>query len=206
MPTATVAAALKSGAALSDRTFDQMFPPPLRFVSHQHWTPVQTARRAAQLFVEVGATRILDVGSGTGKFCIVGALTTNASFTGVERREELVVTARAVSERLGATRARFIQSDVLRLAFRDYDGFYLFNPFYEHVNRYLPQIDDTVSHSPRLYKRLVATTSGRLSRLRVGVAVVTYHGFGGTMPATFRRVHEEEAGNDRLALWVKVRS
>ena len=41
-----------------------------------HWTPVHVARRAAQFLVTGPETRVLDVGSGPGKFCLVGALAT----------------------------------------------------------------------------------------------------------------------------------
>src|SRR5207244_1254082 len=78
MPALAVAAALRSGCPVADGVFDRMFPTELRFVSFQHWTPVAVARRAAELLVGAGARRLLDVGSGPGKFCIVGALTTLA--------------------------------------------------------------------------------------------------------------------------------
>jgi SAM-dependent methyltransferase len=182
-----------------------MFPPELRFVSFQHWTPVAVARRAAELLVGAGARRILDVGSGPGKFCIVGALTTLASFTGIERRPNLVEVARRAAEESGAHRAIFFRANALRFPFDHFDGFYFYNPFYEQVNLALLQIDDTNVHSPVLFRRYVLAARAKLGRLPKGTAVVTYHGFGGTMAHGYRQVHQENAGDGVLALWIKVR-
>jgi SAM-dependent methyltransferase len=205
MPALFVAAALKSGQLVADRTFDRVYPTELRFVSYQHWTPVDVAVRAAHLLVEAGATRILDVGAGPGKFCITGALTTTATFTGVEQRQQLVEVARAVAFRIGADRARFLHADVLRFPFHRFDGFYLYNPFYECLDPALVRIDDSVPLSPFLYKESVRTTTRKLARLPIGVPVVTYHGLGGDLPAGYSRVHEEIAGDGRLVLWIKTR-
>jgi hypothetical protein len=68
----------------SDLAFDALYERRIRELSPQHWTPVRIARRAAELLTLSGAKRILDVGSGVGKFCIVGALTTEAQFVGIE--------------------------------------------------------------------------------------------------------------------------
>jgi SAM-dependent methyltransferase len=205
MPALSVAAALRSGCPVADDVFDRVFPPALRDVSFQHWTPVAVARRAAQLLVGAGARRVLDVGSGPGKFCIVGALTTLASFTGIERRPSLVEVARRVAEESGTDRAAFFRGNALRFPFDHFDGFYLYNPFYEQVNLALLQIDETNVHSPVLFRRCVLATRAKLRRMPRGTAVVTYHGFGGTMADGYRQVHRENAGDGTLALWIKVR-
>jgi SAM-dependent methyltransferase len=206
MPALVVAAALKSGHLVTDRVFDRIYPPELRFISRQYWTPVAVAARAAQLLVEAGATRILDIGSGPGKFCITGALTTDAVFTGVEQRQQLVEVARAVAYRIGAERARFLHADVLRFPFRRFDGFYLYNPFFEYLAVTGVRIDDAIGLSVPLFERSVLTTTRKLARLPVGVAVATYHGFGGVMPNSYSRVYQEGAGTDRLDLWIKTKS
>jgi SAM-dependent methyltransferase len=205
MPILAVAAALKVGCPVADEVFDRMFPQGLRFVSYQHWTPVEVAKRAAQLLVEAGARNVLDVGSGPGKFCIIGALTTRASFTGIDRRPALVAVARDAATRTGAARALFHHANVLRFPFDGYDGFYFYNPFYEQVNRELLQIDDTNAHSSLLFRRCVYATRAKLARLPAGTVVVTYHGIGGSMADGYRRLHHEQAGDGVLALWIKVR-
>src|SRR6185437_914320 len=60
-------------ATLTDSDFDAIYPAPVRRVSASFWTPVSVAVRAADLLVDDPSTRVLDIGSGVGKFCIVGA-------------------------------------------------------------------------------------------------------------------------------------
>jgi SAM-dependent methyltransferase len=199
-----VAAALKAGDDVSDRHFDQIFPPSLRSLSREHWTPVRVARRAVQLLAEAGATSILDVGSGPGKFCLVGALTTSLAFAGVERRRFLVEAARLAAARLGVRGVRFSEGNIVDFDFQPYDGFYLFNPFFEQVGRRVPPIDGEVGHSRRLYRIYVAAIERKLAAARRGTAVVTYHGFGGTVPLDYEEVVEERVGNAELVLWKKL--
>jgi SAM-dependent methyltransferase len=121
--------ALRRRRVLSDRDFDALYPEPLRFVSRTHWTPIAVAARAADLLVTAGAKQVLDVGSGIGKFCIVGALSTDgAKFTGVEQRPGLVDAATRVAGRLGANRARFLCADAIAAPFSAFDGVYMYNP------------------------------------------------------------------------------
>jgi hypothetical protein len=77
---------VKNHELIRDRDFDSLFPDMYQEISDTHWTPVEIARRAAQLLVADSSTRVLDVGSGIGKFCLIGALTTSAHFVGVEQR------------------------------------------------------------------------------------------------------------------------
>ena len=205
MPQFALAAdTLRSGSVLSDRDFDALYPEPLRFVSGIHWTPIAVAARAAQLLVTAGAKQILDVGSGIGKFCIVGALSTDgAKFTGVEKRPGLVDEATRVADRLGAVRARFLYTDVMAVRFSAFDGVYMYNPFYEQIDDRPVPIDDTIVRSDELYDRYVFGVVRKLSKMRAGTKLVTYHGFGADPPPSFRCVREEPAGSDCLALWIK---
>jgi cyclopropane fatty-acyl-phospholipid synthase-like methyltransferase len=162
------------------------------------------AARAAKMLVEAGATRILDVGSGVGKFSLVGARCTNATFVGVECRGDLVEVARDAAAKLGVTRATFVHADVSNFAFEGFDGVYLYNPFFEHVSRGLRLIDRTIERSRATYRQLVRTTLTKLGALSAPGAVVTFHGLGGRVsPDAFEFLGEEAAGNDWLELWVK---
>ena len=200
------AATLIAGRPVSDVQFDQVYASELRFVSHQHWTPVAVATRAARLLSGAGASDIVDVGSGVGKFCIVGALTTPARFTGIEQRGKLVLAARTAAQRFGAERVRFVRANVLELKLDEFDGFYLYNPFFEQVLTPVLPIDHGIEHCPALYREYVYSTARKLARARAGTAVVTYHGFGGLMPSGYRCVHDEVARGGRLELWVKAPS
>jgi predicted RNA methylase len=187
----------------SDGIFDKVYDPRIRRLSEQHWTPVRVAARAAALLTRAGATRILDIGSGVGKFCIVGALCTDAEFVGVERREDLIRIASATAAEFGATRARFVHSNVEEFSFDGFDGVYLYNPFFEQISASLQMIDETVERSATTYDYFVSVTVAKLRAMPSPVAVATYHGFGGRLDHDFQFMGDESAGNDVLELWVK---
>lgn len=87
--------------------------------------------------------RVLDVGCGPGKFCVIGAATTKGVFTGIEQRGELVGIARNLIDRSGIPRVQIVHGNITTVDFTDYDAFYIFNPFEENV-RQAYQIDATV--------------------------------------------------------------
>ena len=103
------------------------------------------ALRAAELLVAKPGALILDVGSGAGKFCIVGALATDAGFVGIEQRPHLVDAASMLAMGLGAQRARFLAGDAFDADWRQFDGIYLFNPFQEHIGDDAGVIDRSIS-------------------------------------------------------------
>ena len=45
-------------------------------------------------------------------------------------------------------------------------------------------------------------TRAKLAEARIGTRVVTYYGFGGKMPSTYRSVHREPGGSHWLELWI----
>lgn len=187
----------------SDLEFDRVYEKEIRKLSMQHWTPVGIAARAAALLTEAGATRILDVGSGVGKFCIVGALTTEAEFVGVERRPHLVEIARRTAAGFGATRATFVEGNADGFSFEGFDGIYLYNPFYEQISQFLVQIDDSIERSVLTFRHFVRSTTSKLAALAAPVAVMTYNGFGGDLSPEYSVIVSEPAGSDWLELWIK---
>jgi SAM-dependent methyltransferase len=194
---------LRLEAAVPDADFDAIYPEAVREVSSRFWTPVEVAMRAAQLLVTDRATRVLDIGAGVGKFCIVGALSTGASFTGVEHRGHLVDVARLAAAHVGARRAKFVQGRFHTLPWETFDAFYFFNPFVENVFPPSEHLDATVELSSDRCLADLTFAEELLSRAKVGARVATYHGFGGDMPKSYELLRTEPLGSDYLELWVK---
>jgi SAM-dependent methyltransferase len=198
--------ALAKGEPVADADFDGVYPREIRAVSSQFWTPCAIARRAAELLVVDRSTHVLDVGSGVGKLCIVGAAATGARFTGIEHREALVQVARRAAETYGVAGARFIAAPMQEIAWTPFDAFYLFNPFAENSFEVGEHLDTTVELSRARFFRDIAFVEEMLTRAPVGARVLTYHGFGGAMPNTFEPVLRERIGTDALELWLKTRA
>ncbi len=193
---------IRSRIPVPDDDFDRIYDERTRCLSAVHWTPLEVAIKAAEMLVTSRQTRVLDVGSGAGKFCVVGALATEGRFIGVEQRQYLVVKSRRIAEELGITRAHFIHGNMADLDWSDFDAFYLYNPFYENIMD-ARRLDNGVEIGPPMYEHYVRTVERKLSLCRNGTRVVTYHGFGGCLLTDFDLDHREDRGGDHLDLWIK---
>lgn len=171
-------------------------------MSDTYWTPVNVARRAAELLVEKPGCRVLDIGSGAGKFCVIGALSTKGIFFGVEQRESLVECARDVASLLEASNASFTHGLFGALNPEDYDAFYFFNPFEENKFSRQSQYDWTVPLAAERFDEDVHKAQQFLRAARSGARVVTYNGLGGKLPWSYDLVERQELGCG-IELWVK---
>ncbi|MGE0396221.1 MAG: methyltransferase domain-containing protein [Kofleriaceae bacterium] len=185
-------ASLRSTAIL-DEQFDRLVPRELQHLSSIHWTPVPVAIRIAALLCPTPRTFVLDVGSGVGKLCSIGALATQATWIGVERHGPFVSAARDIARSLGVTdRTMFVHGDAFAVDWGNFDVLYFYNPF---ELAFGDERTDRAGDAARVQKRLAA--------LPGHTRIVTLHGFGGVMPSTFELLYHErldEIGVD-LALW-----
>jgi SAM-dependent methyltransferase len=188
---------------VEDERFDLNYPPEIRDLSSRHWTPVAVACRAAELLVTEPRTRVLDLGCGPGKFCIIGALTTAGHFTGVEQRQQLASVARAAIQRQRIPNAEIIHANVTDIDFSAYNAFYLFNPFEENLFK-TGTIDSSVNLSKALYERYTRHVAAELARAPLGARVVTYGGFCEEVPICYEC--QRSSFDDTLKLWQKTRN
>ena len=188
--------------SIEDEKFDLIYPRQIRELSPIFWTPVAVAAEAAKLLVTTPGIRVLDIGSGVGKFCLVGASLTDGRFTGVEQRSDLVETATQAAKDLGFVGVEFIHGNVTDFDLSAHDAFYLFNPFEEHLFDG-HKIDRAVPLSPTLFKRYTRHVSAQLGARPIGTRVVTYMGYADDIPACYKC--EEALFGDDLKLWIKQR-
>ncbi len=188
--------------SVEDEKFDQIYPPRIRELSWLYWTPVRVAAEAAKLLVTKPGTRVLDVGCGPAKFCLVGASLTQGVFTGVEQREDLVAVARNAAERMQLRDLNIIHGNVLDLAFSHYDAFYLYNPFEENMTC-ADKIDAAVPLSPLLFRMYNRYVAAQLGARPIGTRVVTYAGYADEIPGCYDC--ELALFRNELKLWIKHR-
>jgi SAM-dependent methyltransferase len=185
-------------ASMLDRELDRLIPKELRHLSAMHWTPVRVAARVATLLCTKHDTRVLDVGSGVGKVCSIGALSALGTWVGVEQHASLVESASALARALGVEdRTRFLNADAFSIDWNEYDALYFYNPFE------LGLLDGPDPSRPRSIQ--IARVQDRLALLPSGTRVVTFHGFGGVMPPSFELLYHErvpDVGLD-LTMWIQ---
>ena len=187
--------------SIEDEKFDRIYPPQIRKLSSLFWTPVAVAAEAARLLVSAPGTRVLDIGCGAGKFCLVAATLTDGRFTGVEQRAELVAAARAAATTLGISGVEFLHANLMDVAFAEYDAFYLFNPFEENMHGH--KIDSAIPLSTDLFKKYTSHVADQLGARPRGTRVVTYAGYADDIPACYDC--ETALFRDDLKLWIKNR-
>jgi len=203
----TQAAALgpKCVDAMDDDDFDALLPASARRFARVYWTRVAEARRVAELLVTHGARRVLDIGSGVGKFCIVAAARAPAiQFDGVEHRPKLVETGQSLLPALGLPNVSFAHGDATSVSWEAADALYVFNPFAENRMPRADQFDQEVELSRTRHIADIRRMSHRLARQPDGALLVTYHGLGGPIPGAYQPVHVEAMSSGWMRVWRKV--
>jgi hypothetical protein len=200
---AALARQLAAGTLPGDARFDQLFGERLLPLSPLHFTPVAVAARAAAWLTEAGATEVADLGAGAGKFCLVGAAVTAASFTGIEARAGLVRLARDAARRLGLRHARFVHADVLSAPLHRYQAFYVCNPFAEGEAEPDEWLDPALPAPDKA--EAASRLAERLADLPAGTRVAIHCGLGAPLPATYELVWSEPIGRlgAPLECWVQ---
>jgi len=200
-----VAARLRARLPVPDQQFDRFLPDDLREASPVFWTPLEVILRAAQWLDEVGVKSVVDIGSGAGKFCVVGALASRCSFIGIEQRPRLVSAARDLAHRFGVEdRVRFVPAVFGELTTPVADAYYLFNSFGENLFPPDGRLDDAAELSQERYRRDIRALATWLRAAPVGTFVLTYNGFGGRLPPDFENVRMDRALPNVLRLSRKL--
>lgn len=189
-----------------DEAFDCQLPRRLQMKSALHLTPAGVAREAAHLLAPRPGMRILDVGAGPGKFCVLAAREApGCTFVGVELRPSLIKLARKLAARTALPNVSFVEGNALDLDWSDYDAFYFYNPFGEQLLGKAFQLDRTLALHPARFLDYVRGARERLAAAPIGTRIVTYHGLGAPPPRGYERVNTPVTGAYRLELWIKCR-
>tara|TARA_R110001592_G_scaffold181715_2_gene424540 strand:- start:2130 stop:2717 length:588 start_codon:yes stop_codon:yes gene_type:complete len=185
---------------LLDADFDKTYLKRYQELSKIHWTPVEIIKLSVQWLTHGANTKILDIGSGVGKFCIVGALISNAKFTGVEIRKTLVDEAQKVKKKLKTDNVNFLNEDITGIDFNDYNSFYYFNPFCEQIAT-ADWIDKTLKFSEIKFNQYKEHVRKQLKNALIGTRIVIYCSDNDVIPEGYSLSNIGYEG--QLQLWIK---
>jgi len=193
---------LKAKESVSDEEFDAIFPEEVRDYSNRHYTSVYISQRAAKYLAVKEDIQILDIGSGTGKFCLVGAICTNAHFTGVEFRKYQSEIAKECADRYAITNVSFVHANILDINFDEFDAFYIFNPFLENIDTSarMDQLMDGKESDYEVFKKYV---HDQLEKKKIGTRLATYWTALSQVPESYEL--KKSILGDTLKFWEKVR-
>ena len=183
-----------------DVAFDWLYPEHIEAKSRKHWSPLAVVRKAAQFLAEPDG-RVLDIGSGAGKFCLAAAhYYPDTFFYGVEQRHELVLYAEETKNYLELPNAHFIFANMTQINFDEFDHFYFYNAFYENVDDDDP-IDDTIDTSYSLYQYYTQYLYTALEQRPAGTRLVTYHSLEEEIPMSYELM--DVSCDMMLKTWIK---
>jgi cyclopropane fatty-acyl-phospholipid synthase-like methyltransferase len=186
----------------SDEQFDQLYPSSIQLLAQQHWTSLTVARKAANFLAIENNARILDIGSGVGKFCMAAAhYKPKAFYYGIEQRKGLVNHAEAAREILRLENVSFINGNFTQTDFRDYDHFYFYNSFYENIAS-TNKIDNSIDYSLELYNYYNRYLYKQLEQKPSGTRLVSFHSLEFEIPKDYYIVGSDM--NDLLKFWIKL--
>lgn len=185
----------------NDEAIHNLYPKNISRMAARHWTPIRVIKEALAFLNTNNNCHILDIGSGAGKFCLIGAKhLPNVNFYGIEQRGYLVEQAKSIQEQLGLDNIAFMEGNFTTLDFKKFDHFYFFNSFWENLDD-TDKIDDTIDYSETLYDYYVTYLRNALAEMPPGTRVVTYHSLLDEIPDSYRLVHTKDDG--MLNFWTR---
>jgi SAM-dependent methyltransferase len=171
---------------ISDEEFDAIFPFEMRELSERHWTSVFVAKISSDYFCNRHPVKVLDIGSGAGKFCFVGAtLHPTSQFHGIDIRKHFIDFSNKLKEEYQVHNASFFHKDVLQIDFSGYDAIYFFNSFQEKIDA-SSIIDRDSAVSVEMYIAYTNHIFNELNKVPIGTKLVTYYSEDFYVPSSFK--------------------
>lgn len=186
----------------SDARFNQIYPPSIQVLAQRHWTPLVVARKAANFLAAEKNAKILDIGSGVGKFCLAAAhYKPKAFYYGIEQRKKLVNHAATAKELLRVENVSFMNGNFTQVDFRNYEHFYFYNSFYENIAGTV-KIDNSIDYSLELFNYYNRYLYKQLEQKPAGTRLASFHSLEDEIPQGYQIVGSEM--NDLLKFWIKI--
>jgi hypothetical protein len=185
----------------SDFQFHQLYPLEIQLLANKHWTPLDIIRKAAQFLAPKDGIKVLDIGSGVGKFCLTGAyLKPGTFFYGIEQRQNLSDYAEEAKNVLDLMNANFLRGNFTQLDLKHYDNFYFYNSFFENLDG-SEKIDNTLLYSESLYNYYSQYLRKELEKMPSGTRIATCCSWDDEIPDDYDLI--ESQINTALKFWIK---
>ena len=192
---------LNRNLTVGDEEFNSIYPEEIKTLSAKHWTPVEVAKTAAQFLVNRPGVKVLNIGSGAGKFCMIGSMLTDGQFTGVEYRESLYLLSKKLSTQYNLSNVRFINNNITNINFKEYEAFYFFNSFIENMSE-SEVMDNAMPLSAQLYGKYNQHLREQFAAMPMGTRLATYWGNTEEVPRGY--MLHSSAFNGELKMWEKL--
>lgn len=186
----------------SDEQFNLLYPSSIQALARRHWTPLEVARKAANFLAVEKNVKILDIGSGVGKFCLGAAYyRPKAFYYGVEQRKTLICLAETTRKTLHIDNVSFLHGNFTQMDLKNFNHFYFYNAFYENLT-WTDKIDDSIAYSGELYNYYNRYLFTQLEQKPEGTRLATFHSLEDEIPPCYHEVGSEF--DNLLKFWIKI--
>jgi hypothetical protein len=194
---------LSTGNYSDDELYDSQLSPRIKKLSPIHWSPLEVIKSAAAFLSDKPGSKIIDIGSGIGKFCIAAAQQyPDCDFYGIEQRRDLHEIALLSRKNSPCElNIHFMHGNFTELDFSGYDGLYFFNSFAENLYRF-GRIDNSIQYSAGLYNYYANYFYKILDNKTSGTRLVTYHGSDSELPKSYQLI--QASFNNHLKMYIKA--
>ena len=187
---------------IDDDKFHNLYPFHIQKLADKHWTPLKVAKYAAEFLVPEDGAKVLDIGSGAGKFCLAAShYKPNGLLYGIEQRKDLLDYAMEAKYKLDLNNLSFIHGNFTQIDFKQFDHFYFYNSFYENIEG-TAKIDHKIQYSLSLYNYYNSYLFNQLEKMPVGTRVATYHTWENQMPPEYYILKTQF--DKLLKFWIKA--
>ena len=94
--------------------------------------------------------------------------------------------------------------NMLDLDWESFDIYYLYNPFQEHlVIGGLNVLERDLDFDEKFYAQYTTEVLNRLKEAPPGKVLITFHGYGGSIPQDWKLISSKHIDNGELAMWIK---
>ncbi|SEN98223.1 Methyltransferase domain-containing protein [Niastella yeongjuensis] len=186
----------------TDAALHKLYPEPIRSLARMHWSPLYITQKVVSYLTPGNTIKVLDIGSGVGKFCLAGAYyKPTVSFYGVEQRKNLIAYAEAARIKMGFQNVHFIHGNFTQVDLNEFDHFYFYNAFFENLDG-TEKIDNELAYSNELYNYYSIYLYNQLDKMPIGTRVATYCSWGDEIPPCYQLA--ESHFDNLLKFWIKM--
>ena len=152
-----------------ERNFLKQLPSKFKDLDADYWSSYHEIEQSCTWLKS--CKNILDLGSGVGKFCIIGTQLLGSNFFGVDHNLKVHQQSQIILKNLKGHRVKFIHGDLFDISLIKYDGFYIYNPFVENIS-IGKKIDQSINYNEVHYNKLHDRLMQKLNEINIGSLVV----------------------------------
>ena len=183
-----------------DDAFDALLPQAYQEFSKIHWTPIAIIEVVLEWLDFHKPKRLLDIGSGVGKFCLLSAQHSDTEFTGVEKRLKLHEQAILLKDQFSLKNVDFMHSDIVNIEFISFDAIYYYQPFCEQISEG-DWIDKELDFSSEQFEAYEEYVTNQLKKSASGTLFISYNATKLELPSDYI-IHDMKF-DGMLQLWIK---